>query len=103
MSKIDLILVLNKILAKIGEKIDIRFLQVKYLPSKLIFAFFIKKTNAGLLISQLPNILIQAIKAVDVIVVGIKILKHWQYFKVYKISLDKYLNDYKIELLRQKI
>lgn len=43
-------LALNKALQKAGKGLDTRFSQVRYAQSKAIFALFIKKANAKLLI-----------------------------------------------------
>lgn len=69
-------LIFNKALAKARKKVDICFLQVKYLPSKAISAIFTKKVNTRLWILQLSNILIWAVKIVDVVIIKLKILKY---------------------------
>ena len=39
------------------------------------------------------------IKIINIIIIKIEILEYQQYLKIYKISLKKYLNKRKIELL----
>ena len=58
MSEANLILVLNKALQKVGEEFDIYFSRIKYTSLGKVSILFTKKANAGLLISQLSNVLI---------------------------------------------
>lgn len=83
MSKANLILVLNKTLQKAGEKVDIRFSQVKYALLGAVFVLLTKKVNARLLISRLLNAFIWAAKIVDIAVVGVEVLEYLQCFKIY--------------------
>lgn len=39
------------------------------------------------------------IKIINIIIIKVKILKYWQYLKMYKILLKKYLDKRKIKLL----
>ena len=95
MSEADLMLVLNEALAKAGEGVDIRFSQVRYLPSGAVSALLTEKANAGLLIPRLSNVLIRAAKTVDEAIMGVEILEHWQRFKVHGMLLDQYLGKKK--------
>ena len=103
MSEADLMLALNKALARAEERVDIRFLRVKYSLSGAVFALLTEKANAGLSIPQLSNVLIRAAKTVNIAIIEIDILEHWQRLKVHGMSLDRYLGYSKIELLRQEV
>ena len=100
MSEADLMLVLNEALAKAGEGVDIRFSRVQYSPSGAVSALLTKKAKAGSLIPRLSNTLIRAAKTVDEAIMGVEILKHWQRLKVHGMSLDRYLGEGEIELLK---
>lgn len=39
----------------------------------------------------------------DAAIVGVEILEHWQRFKVYGMSLERYLGEGNIELLKRKV
>lgn len=69
-------LVLNEALQKAGETQEIRFCQVGYAPSGAISALLTEKSDAGLLIPRLSNLLIRAAKSVDPSLVGIEILEY---------------------------
>lgn len=73
----DLILVLNKALAKAEEEIKIQFLQVKYLLLGVVSILLTKKANARSLIPRLSNVLIKAIKTINTIRVGVEVLEYW--------------------------
>jgi len=103
MSEADLMLALNEALARAGEGADIRFSRVRYSPSGEVSALLTEKANAGLLIPRLSNVLIRAAKTVNVAIVEVEILKHWQRLKVHGMSLDRYLGDGKMELLRREV
>lgn len=77
-----------------------RFSRVRYAPSGAISALLTEKANAGLLIPRLSNLLIRAAKTVDSAVIGVEILEHWQRLKVHGMSLEIYLGDRKMELLK---
>lgn len=96
-------LVLNEALQKAGKESDTRFSRIRYMPSKVVSALLTKKANAGLLILQLSNVLIWTAKTDDIVIVKVKVLKHWQHLKIYRISLEKYLSGGKIELLQWEI
>lgn len=102
MSEADLMLALNEALQKAGEGWDTRFSRVRYAPSGVIFALT-EKANAGLLIPRLSNLLIRAAKTIDSAVVGVEILEHWQQLKVHGLSLERYLGEGKMELLKQEV
>ena len=103
MSEADLMLVLNEALAKAGEGVDIRFSRVRYSPSGAVSALLTEKANAGLLVPRLSNTLIRAAKTVDAAIVGVKVLEHWQRLKVQGMSLDRYLREGKMELLKREV
>ena len=103
MSEADLMLALNEALARAGEGIDIRFSRVRYSPSGAVSALLTEKANAGLLIPRLSNVLIRAAKTVDAAIIGVDILEHWQRLKIHGMSLDRYLGDGKMELLRREV
>lgn len=73
------------------------------MPSGARSALLTEKANAILLIPQLLNTLIRATKTVDLAILGVKILEHWQYLKVYGILLDQYLGDDKMEQLKREV
>lgn len=100
MSDVDSMLALNKVLQKTKEAIHTWFCQVKYSSSRAISMLLTEKANAEVLILQLSNILIWTTKTVKLAVVGMEILGHWQYLKIYKISLERYLGKRNIELLK---
>lgn len=103
MLEADLILVLNEALARAGKGVDIQFSQVKYLLSGEVSALLTKKANARLLISQLSNVFIWASKTVDAAMIEVEILEYWQYLKVHGMSLNRYLDEKKMELLKRNI
>lgn len=74
----DLILVLNKVLAKAEEEIEIQFLQVKYLLLGVVSILLTKKANARSLIPRLSNVLIKAVKTINIRRVGVEVLEYWQ-------------------------
>ena len=51
----------------------------------------------------MSNILIQAAKTVDVAIVGVEVLEHWQHLKVHGMSLERYLGKGKMELLQREV
>lgn len=79
------------------------FSQVRYTSSGVISTLLIKKADAGLLIPWQLNLLIRAVKTINLAVVGVEVLKHWQRLKVYGMFLEKYLEEEKIELLRKEV
>lgn len=103
MSEADLMLALNEALAKAGEGVDVRFLRVRNSPSGSVSALLTEKANAGLLIPRLSNALIRAAKTVDAAIIGVEVLEHWQRLKVHGMSLDRYLGDGKMQLLRREV
>lgn len=102
MSEVDLMLVLNEVLQKAGERVDTRFSRVRYTLSGAVSALLTEKANARL-IPRLSNALIRAAKTVDTAIVGVKILEHWQRLKVHGMLLDRYLGEVRMELLKQEI
>ena len=96
-------LVLNEALAKAGEGVDVRFSRVRYSPSGAVSALLTEKANARILIPRLSNVLIRAAKTVDEAIVGVEILEHWQHLKVHGMSLDRYLGEGKMELLKREV
>ena len=102
-SEVDLMLMLNETLQKVGETQDIRFSRVRYALLRAISALLTKKANAGLLVLRWSNLLIWAAKSVNASVVQIEILENWQCLKVYGMSLERYLGDGKMDLLKREI
>ena len=103
-SEADLMLALNKGLQKAGEgPMDTRFCRVKYSPSEAVSALLTEKANTGLLVLRLSNILIRAAKTIDPAIVGVEVLEHWQRLKVHGMSLDRYLGEGKMELLKSHL
>ena len=49
-SEADLMLALNEALKKAGERLDTRFIRVKYAPSGAISALLTEQANAGVLL-----------------------------------------------------
>ena len=103
MLKADLMLALNEEVQRAGESLEMCFCQVKYSFSGTVSALLTKKANAGLLIPRLSNALIRAAKTVDAAIVGVEILEHWQRLKVHGMSLEKYLEEGKIEILKREV
>lgn len=69
-------LALNKGLQKMGELIIVWFGRIKNLQSGAISALLTKKTNAKKLLETRKNILIQAIKTVDITVIAAEVLEY---------------------------
>ena len=103
MSEADLMLALNEALQKVGENIYTRFCRVRYSLSRAISALLTEIINAGVFIPQLSNVFIQAAKTVNPAIVGVEIQEHWQRFKVHGMSLERYLNERSMELLKQEV
>lgn len=95
-------LALNEPLQRAGKCLETRFCQVKYLPSGAVSTILTKKANAGTVISRLSNVLIQVAKTVDLAIVKVEILEHWQRPKIYGILLEMYLKR-SMELLKCKV
>ncbi len=74
-----------------------------YLQSGTIFALLTEKSSAGQLISNHSNIFIRAAKVVDVEVIGVEALEHWQRLRIHGMSLARYLEEGKMDLLCRKI
>ena len=100
-SEADLMLALNKALQKAGE--ETRFCRVRYSLSGAVSALLTEKANAGLIIPRLSNVLIRAVKTVDQAIVGVEILEHWQRLKVHGMSLERYLGEGYMELLKCEV
>ena len=66
-------------------------------------ALITEKTNAGSVIPRLSNLLIRAAKTVDQAIVGVEVLEHWQRLKVHGMSLERYLGEASMELLKREI
>lgn len=73
--KTNWILVLNKLLQKVGIPAYIRFCRVKYSQSRLISTLLINKFNIEKLIIKHSNALIRAAKSVDKGVIGVEALE----------------------------
>lgn len=56
-----------------------------------------------MLLSQRSNLLIQVAKTVNDTIVGVEILKQWQRLKVHRMSLERYVEPRKLELLRRGV
>ena len=95
-----MIQVLNEAIQKAKEGLDTQFSQLRYASLGAIFALLTKKANARLLISRLLNILIWAKQSVNMVVVGVKVLEYWKFLKLYRMSIERYLNKGKIYLLK---
>ena len=102
-SEADLMLALNEALQKAGEGSDTRFIRAKYAPSGAISALLTEQANARSLIPRLSNLLIRTVKTVDLAVVGVEILEHWQRLKVHEMPLERYLGEGKMELLKWEV
>lgn len=81
----DLMLALNKALEQAGKDTGLGFIWVWYLLSGTIFAQLSEKVDLTQLISQRLNFLIRVVKA------------------IYEISLQRYLGDRNMELLKCEI
>lgn len=96
-------LVLNKALQKAGIEPKVRFSRVWYAPSGSISALLTEKADASMLLPHRSNLLIRATKTVDNAVIGVEILEQWQRLKVHGMSLERYLEPGKMELLRREV
>ncbi len=96
-------LALNEALQKAGEGLDTRFIRVKYALSGAISALLTEQANVGVLLSRLSNLLIRTAKTVNPAIVGVEILEHWQRLKVHGMSLERYLGEGKMELLKREV
>lgn len=96
-------LALNEKLLKAGKGLNKWFCRAKNSLLGVVFTLFIKKPNTRLLVLQLSNMLICIVKTIDLIIVGVEILKYWQQFKVYEILLYRYLSKKKMELVKWEI
>lgn len=63
----------------------------------------IEKATSGLLIPRLSNVLIRAAKTVNAAIIGVEILEHWQRLKVHGMSLERYLGEKEMELLKREV
>ncbi len=103
MSKADLMLVLKEALQKAGEGFETRFSRMRYAPSGAVSALLTEKANAGLLIPQLSNVLIRVAKTLDTAIIGVEVLELWQQLNVHGMSLERYLGEENMELLKQEV
>ena len=103
MLEADLMLALNEVLQKAAEGLDTRFSRVRYAPQGAIFALLTEKANTGVLILRLSNLLIRDAKTVDSAVVGVEILEHWQRVMVHRMSLERYLGEGKMDVLKREV
>lgn len=62
-----------------------------------------KKARAKNPLNAQKNLFIQTAKIVDTIVIGVETLKYWQYFKVYRMPLDKYLEEERIKIFKKEV
>lgn len=65
MFKANLILILNETLKKAEEKLDTKFICVKYALLGAKSALLIEKANTSLLVSQLSNLCICIVKTIN--------------------------------------
>ncbi len=68
-----------------------------------MFALLNEKANAGSIVPWLSNVLIRAAKTVDQAIVGVEILEHWQRLKVHRMSLERYLGEGSMDLLKREV
>lgn len=99
----DLMLVLNKLLQKVGVSAYTRFSKVGYFQSGSISALLMDKSNAEELIMDHSNALIRAAKSIDQGVIGVEAFEQWQRLKVHGMPLLQYLEEGKIDLLYREI
>ena len=103
-SEVDLMLALNKSLQKAGiPPAYTRFSRVGYSQSGAISALLTEKSSAEQLVNNHSNILIRAVKTVDMGVIGVEALERWQRLKVHGMSLARYLGKRKMEVLCREI
>ncbi len=62
-----------------------------------------EKATARLLTPRLSNVIIRAAKTVNAAIIGVEILEHWQRPKVHGMSLERYLGEKKMELLKREV
>lgn len=79
------------------------FNQVEYSQVVVISRLLTKKSNAKQLVNNHSNILMKAAKAVNLEVIRIKGLRHWQKLNIYGMSLVRYFGKKKVEILYYKI
>lgn len=103
MSEADLMLAENKVLQKARMSLETLFCQVRYLSSSAVSALFTQNINARVVIPSLLNVFIWVIKTVDSTIVRVEIIKYWQRLKVYRISLERYLNKKSMELFKHEV
>lgn len=96
-------LTLNGVLEKVEESLKTRFWWVKYLLSRAVSAFFIKKSNTGSVIYQFSNILIQVAIIIDQAIIKVEILEHLHRLKMHRMSLKKYLDKKSMEVLKCEV
>lgn len=96
-------LALYEVPEKTEEGSNLRFFLLKYSPFGATSTLLNEKTNVGLLISWKSNLLIRAVKSLDSEVIVVEVLKHWQRLKVHGMSLEKYLEEERMELFGKKI
>ena len=96
-------LAFNEALQKTGIESKVLFSWVRYASSGSILALLTEKANVTMLLPQRLNLLIWAIKTINYVVVGEEILEQWQCFKVYGMSLERYMRPGKMGLLKRKV
>lgn len=102
-SEADLMLSFNESPQKAGVPAYTQYSRVGYSQSRAISALLTEKSSAGQLISNHSNILIRAAKAIDEGVIGVEALERWQRLKVHGMSLARYLEEGKMEILCREI
>lgn len=82
---------------------ETRFCRVRYSPSGAVSALLNEKADARSINPRLSNVLIRAAKTIDQAIVGVEISEHWQRLKVHGMSLERYLGEGSMELLKRKV
>ena len=96
-------LALNESLQKARIPAYIRFCRVGYSQSGAISTLLTEKSNEEELINIHSNVLIRAAKLVHKRVIELGALEHWQRLKIHKMSLVRYLDEGKMEMLCREI
>ena len=100
----DLMLELNTGIRSLeGVPRSVKAIKVSYSERGAISVLLSERSNAEELITRHRDRLIKAIRTMDVIITGVKIVIKWHKVKLVGIPLDKYLHEKGMELLKREI
>ena len=104
MPEADLMLELNTGIRSLeGVPRSVKAIKVLYFKKGAISVFLSKRSNTKKLITKHRDRLIKAIRTVNIIVIGVKIITKWHKVKLAEMSLNKYLHKKDIKLLKREI